>query len=183
MPTLTIDCDGCIMQGTDACTDCVVTFICTKDPDDAVVFDVNEERALRLLGRSGLVPPLRYQEAAMERSAVRLEVVVGQAVGGRAARVPLPSGASMVALAEELRRQGRRTGLAAVGFAPATPMEGTRRALEERRAAGLAAGMQFTYRNPARSSDPSRVLPGAAALVVGAWSYARTSTRPQAARA
>jgi hypothetical protein len=64
MPTLTIDCDGCIMQGTEACTDCVVTFICSRAPDDAVIFDVNEERALRLLGRSGLVPPLRYLEAA-----------------------------------------------------------------------------------------------------------------------
>jgi hypothetical protein len=52
------------MQGTEACTDCVVTFICTRDPADAVIFDVNEERALRLLGRGGLVPPLRYLEAA-----------------------------------------------------------------------------------------------------------------------
>ena len=65
MANLTIDCDGCIMQGTDACSDCVVTFICNREPDDAVVFDVAEERALRLLGRNGLVPPLRHKEAAM----------------------------------------------------------------------------------------------------------------------
>ena len=31
--------------------------------------------------------------------------------------------------------------------------------------------MQFTYRNPDRSTDPGRILPGASALVVGAWSY------------
>lgn len=65
MACLTIDCDGCIMQGTDACTDCVVTFICDRSPEDAVVFDVAEERALRLLGRNGLVPPLRHQRPAV----------------------------------------------------------------------------------------------------------------------
>ncbi len=60
MATLTIECDGCIMQGSDACSDCVVTFICDRAPEDAVVFDVVEERALRVLGRNGLVPPLRH---------------------------------------------------------------------------------------------------------------------------
>ena len=75
------------------------------------------------------------------------------------------------ALVGELRRRGEEAGLAAVGIAPATPMESTRRILEERKAAGLSANMQFTYRNPARSTDPSRLLPGAAALVVGAWPY------------
>ena len=33
--------------------------------------------------------------------------------------------------------------------------------------------MQFTYRNPDRSTDPGRILPGARSLVVGAWSYRR----------
>ncbi|HUC13187.1 MAG TPA: hypothetical protein VMS00_01925 [Acidimicrobiales bacterium] len=61
MATLTIECDGCIMQGSDACSDCVVTFICDREPEDAVVFDVAEERALRVLGRNGLVPPLRHR--------------------------------------------------------------------------------------------------------------------------
>lgn len=64
MTTLTIDCDGCIMQGTDACDDCVVSFICGREPDDALVFDVAEERAIRTLGRGGLVPPLRHHEKA-----------------------------------------------------------------------------------------------------------------------
>jgi len=61
MATLTIDCDSCDMQGTNACSDCVVTFICDRSSDDALIFDVAEERALRQLGRSGLVPPLRHQ--------------------------------------------------------------------------------------------------------------------------
>jgi epoxyqueuosine reductase len=55
-------------------------------------------------------------------------------------------------------------------------MEATRRILEERKAAGLSANMQFTYRNPVRSTDPGRLLPGAAALVVGAWPYGGRTT-------
>ncbi len=54
-----ISCDECVMQGTATCDDCVVTFICGREPDEAVVFDVAEARAVRLLGAAGLVPPLR----------------------------------------------------------------------------------------------------------------------------
>jgi epoxyqueuosine reductase len=57
--------------------------------------------------------------------------------------------------------------------APAEPFLDTRRHLEQRKAAGLHGGMQFTYRNPARSTDPSRSLPNARALVVGARRYDR----------
>lgn len=59
--TLTISCDDCTMRSTTACEGCVVTFICDREPDDAIVIDVAEERAIRLLGRSGLVPPLRHR--------------------------------------------------------------------------------------------------------------------------
>jgi hypothetical protein len=54
-----ISCDECAMQHTDVCDDCVVTFICGRDPDEAVVIDVVEARAVRLLGDVGLVPRLR----------------------------------------------------------------------------------------------------------------------------
>jgi hypothetical protein len=54
-----ISCDDCVMQGTSTCDDCVVTFICNRDDDDAVVIDVAEARAVRLLGDAGLVPRLR----------------------------------------------------------------------------------------------------------------------------
>jgi hypothetical protein len=57
---LTIDCDECAMQGTSACADCVVTFICSREPGEAVVVDVAEERALRLLSGAGLLPALRH---------------------------------------------------------------------------------------------------------------------------
>lgn len=60
-PTFTIDCDQCAMQDTDACGDCVVTFICSREPGDAVVVDLGEYRALELLSESGLVPALRHR--------------------------------------------------------------------------------------------------------------------------
>ena len=58
--SFTIDCDDCAMQGTDACADCVVTFICSREPGEAVVVDVAEARAIRLLSSAGLLPGLRH---------------------------------------------------------------------------------------------------------------------------
>jgi hypothetical protein len=55
-----IDCADCSLEGTDACADCVVSFICGRQPDEAVVVDVREARALRVLGSAGLVPELRH---------------------------------------------------------------------------------------------------------------------------
>jgi epoxyqueuosine reductase len=76
-------------------------------------------------------------------------------------------------LADEILALGRDAGLDAVGIAPAEPFMSTRSDLEARRAAGLHGGMQFTYRNPARSTDPSATVAGARSLVVGALSYRR----------
>ena len=53
-----IDCQECVMQGTDQCRDCVVTFILDRE-DGPVVVDAAEARALRRLGDAGLVPLLR----------------------------------------------------------------------------------------------------------------------------
>ncbi len=66
---------------------------------------------------------------------------------------------------------GRRAGLAAVGIAPAEPFSGTLAHLEERKALGLHDGMEFTYRNPKRSTDPSATVPQVASLIVGALRY------------
>jgi hypothetical protein len=49
------------MEGTAACADCVVTFLCEREPGDAVIIDVAEVRALRLLEAGGLAPALRHQ--------------------------------------------------------------------------------------------------------------------------
>lgn len=60
----TIDCGECVMAGTGACDDCVVTFVVSRAPGDALVIDAGEERALRLLGAEGLVPRLRHERRA-----------------------------------------------------------------------------------------------------------------------
>ena len=86
-------------------------------------------------------------------------------------------------LRTEVLEAGRRAGLAAVGVAAVEPFESTRRSLLERKAEGRHGGMQFTYRNPERSTDPARILPGAAALVVGALNYAQLAApRPAGGR-
>jgi hypothetical protein len=56
-----IECDDCRLVGTAACDDCVVTFLCGREADEAVVIDVAEARALRLLSQGGLVPGLRHR--------------------------------------------------------------------------------------------------------------------------
>ncbi len=63
---LRIDCDVCVMAGTDACSDCIVTFLCNRDEGGAVVIDVQEIRALRLLLQGGLAPQLRHRRAEGE---------------------------------------------------------------------------------------------------------------------
>jgi hypothetical protein len=57
---LRIDCDECALQATDACEDCVITFLCGADAAAPVVVDLAEARAMRLLDDAGLAPPLRH---------------------------------------------------------------------------------------------------------------------------
>jgi hypothetical protein len=57
---ITIDCATCVMRDTAACDDCVVTFLCERDPTDAVVLDLDEMAALRRLADAGLAPRLRH---------------------------------------------------------------------------------------------------------------------------
>ena len=78
----------------------------------------------------------------------------------------IPTVADLVAI-------GRSAGLAAVGATEANPFERTRVDLEQRKAKGLSGGMQFTYRNPSRSTDPRRTMGDATCLIVGAYDYQR----------
>ena len=52
------------MQHSAACADCVVTFLCDPQAEGAVVVDVAEARAMRLLAGAGLVPSLRHRQRA-----------------------------------------------------------------------------------------------------------------------
>ena len=76
----------------------------------------------------------------------------------------------------ELRDVGRKHGLDSVGFAKAEIFTSTKENLIERKREGLHGGMQFTYRNPERSTDPSRTLEEAQTIIVGARSYWRQRT-------
>jgi len=58
---LVVDCDTCKQQHTSACDDCLVTFICDRAPDQAVIISLDEMRALRLLSGAGLVPTVRHR--------------------------------------------------------------------------------------------------------------------------
>ena len=73
-----------------------------------------------------------------------------------------------------LREVGLGAGLCAVGVTHADPFDDVRQEIERRRELGLHGGMQFTFRNPTRSTDPRQTLPSAASLVVGAYDYQRT---------
>ena len=58
---MVVDCNECSMQGTEACNDCVVSFILDRS-SGAVVFDAAEERAIRCMTGAGLLPLLRWEQ-------------------------------------------------------------------------------------------------------------------------
>ena len=58
---LIIDCDTCTMRASDACGDCVVSFLIDRDPAEAVVLSLDEARAVKLLANAGMVPTLRHR--------------------------------------------------------------------------------------------------------------------------
>lgn len=58
--SLSIDCDTCSLQHSSACSSCVVSFIVSREPNEAVVVDVAEFAAMRRLQSAGLLPDLRH---------------------------------------------------------------------------------------------------------------------------
>ena len=76
-----------------------------------------------------------------------------------------------VAYTEQLCARGLANGIDRIGVAPATVMQRARETLHSRKAVGLHDTMQFTYRNPDRSTNPDAAVPNAKALIVGACSY------------
>lgn len=72
---------------------------------------------------------------------------------------------------DELRLVAAEHGLHRLGVAPAGVMQRARQALHDRVDAGFHDTMQFTFRNPERSTDPSRTVEQAASIIVAAWPY------------
>ncbi len=75
------------------------------------------------------------------------------------------------ALARHLVEIGRSAGLEAIGITHAEVLQLSRTVLHHRKAKGLAGTMNFTYRNPDRSTDPGRALSGARSIIAGAYGY------------
>jgi hypothetical protein len=61
---MVISCSDCAMQHTAACEGCIVTHVLDRAPDDAVVFDLATERAIRLLATAGMIPSSRFRSAS-----------------------------------------------------------------------------------------------------------------------
>ena len=70
-----------------------------------------------------------------------------------------------------LRAAGLAAGLDVVEVATAEPFVEVRRTLERRKAEGLHGGMAFTYRHPARSTDPRSRCPTPRRSSSGARGY------------
>ena len=58
-----ISCESCVMDGTAACADCVLTHLLAPARREPLAFDEDELRAVQLLAAAGMVPTLRHREA------------------------------------------------------------------------------------------------------------------------
>ncbi len=74
-------------------------------------------------------------------------------------------------LLEQIQHAAASAGLDAVGVTDTAPFAQARRAIDERKAAGLHAGMWFTYGRPERSTTPAGIQAGARSIVVCARRY------------
>jgi epoxyqueuosine reductase len=85
---------------------------------------------------------------------------------------PTPSPPSVdVAYVEHLAEIAKQHDISHVGVCDADVLERARAELIRRKQAGLHDGLQFTYKNPLRSTDPQRAVAGARSVLVGASSY------------
>ena len=85
---------------------------------------------------------------------------------------PTPSPPSAdSAYVQQLAGIAKLHGIPHLGVCDAEILERARAELIRRKNAGLHDGLQFTYKNPIRSTDPRRAVAGARSVLVGARSY------------
>ncbi len=82
-----------------------------------------------------------------------------------------PPPAPDAAYVAELAQLTEPYGVSHTGVAPADVLQQARDAIHHRIADGLVDGMQFTFRNPQRSTDPSEAVRDAASVFVAARPY------------
>ncbi len=85
---------------------------------------------------------------------------------------PLPS-------IDEIRGRLAEAGITHVGVTSADVLSDARAELFRRREAGLHGDMGFTYRDPERSTDPTRAVAGARSVIVAAKPYLTDDDPPQ----
>ena len=91
-----------------------------------------------------------------------------------------PSGRrAAVPTIDEVRATLAEHGITHVGVTTAEVLADARSVIHERKAAGLHDGMQFTYKNPDRSTDPRSSMPGAASVIVAARPYLTDTDPPR----
>lgn len=79
---------------------------------------------------------------------------------------------------DELLSLGIDAGLHRIGCTDAAPLIEARNAIERRIDGGLQDEMQFTFRNPKRSTTPNDALDGARSIIVAGLSYAAPDVEP-----
>ncbi|NDC45605.1 MAG: DUF1730 domain-containing protein, partial [Actinobacteria bacterium] len=79
---------------------------------------------------------------------------------------------------DELLSLGIEAGLHRIGCTDASPLIEARAAIEQRIDGGLQDEMQFTFRNPKRSTTPNDALDGARSIIVAGLSYATPDVEP-----
>jgi epoxyqueuosine reductase len=84
---------------------------------------------------------------------------------------PEPLGAGSTVTSRELAELGIAAGCARVGVCDVEPFDSVRSSLDERRSAGLAGGLGFTFADPATATDVRRSFPWANRLVVAGTAY------------
>lgn len=85
-------------------------------------------------------------------------------------------------LLTQIHQAAAADGIDAVGVTDTAPFAQARRAIDERKAAGMHAGMWFTYGRPERSTTPAQILAGARSIVVCARTYEPPDLLPPAER-
>ncbi len=145
-----IDCDTCIGQHTDACDDCVVTFILHSG--SSLDLETEELEALDVLAEEGLVPRLRLIVDP------QLKTANADSLGNQLGR-------------NQLIEVGTAAGLDRIGFTTADPFAAVEAEIDQRNRTGLSGGLGFTYRDPQAATDVRLHFPWAESLVVGARAY------------
>lgn len=79
---LRIDCADCEHRESRVCDDCLVTFLCEREADGAVVVPMEEVRVVRLLQDRGLAPRNRHLPVGADSTSSAAGVVIRGAPWG-----------------------------------------------------------------------------------------------------